>query len=44
LRAAVPEISAERFAAIAADAKANCPVSRVLKAQISLDAQLEGDR
>ncbi len=41
LRGTVPEISAEQFSTIAADAKANCPVSRVLKAQISLDAQLQ---
>jgi len=38
----VPGISQEKFAEIAADAKANCPVSRVLKADISLDAKLEG--
>ena len=44
MRATVPEISAERFAAIAADAKLNCPVSRVLKLQITLDAQLEAGR
>src|SRR5215470_5533030 len=34
----VPGISKEKFAEIAADAKANCPVSRALKADISLDA------
>lgn len=38
--AKVPGISAERFAEIAAGAKANCPVSRVLKAEINLDAKL----
>jgi osmotically inducible protein OsmC len=38
--ARVPGISAEKFAEIAADAKANCPVSRVLKANITLDAEL----
>ncbi len=38
--ARVPGISKEKFAEIAADAKANCPVSRVLKADITLDAQL----
>src|SRR3984957_6644198 len=37
----VPGISAERFAQIAADAKANCPVSRLLRAEISLNAKLE---
>lgn len=38
--AKVPEISAEKFAEIAAGAKANCPVSRLLKAEITLDANL----
>jgi lipoyl-dependent peroxiredoxin len=38
--ARVPGISKEKFAEIAADAKANCPVSRVLKADITLDAEL----
>jgi osmotically inducible protein OsmC len=38
--AKVPGISAEKFAEVAAGAKANCPVSRVLKAAISLDAKL----
>jgi osmotically inducible protein OsmC len=37
----VPGISAEKFAQIAADAKANCPVSRLLRADISLHAKLE---
>jgi osmotically inducible protein OsmC len=36
----VPGISPEKFAEVAAGAKANCPVSRVLKADISLDAAL----
>jgi len=41
-RAKVPGISAERFAALAADAKANCPVSKALAgADITLDATLE---
>lgn len=44
MRAVVPEVSAERFAAIAADAKVNCPVSRALKVKITLDAQLEAGR
>jgi osmotically inducible protein OsmC len=35
------ENSAEKFAQIAADAKANCPVSRLLRADISLNAKLE---
>jgi osmotically inducible protein OsmC len=37
----VPGISAEKFAQIAAAAKANCPVSRLLRAEISLNAKLE---
>jgi osmotically inducible protein OsmC len=40
MEARVPGASSEQFQAIAADAKANCPVSRVLKAAITLDAQL----
>jgi osmotically inducible protein OsmC len=39
--ARVPGIGREKFAEIAADAKANCPVSRVLNAKITLDAKLE---
>ena len=38
----VARISREQFAQIAADAKANCPVSRLLKADITLEAKLEG--
>lgn len=41
MRAAVPKVSAEQFAIVAADAKLNCPVSRLLKAEITLDARLE---
>ncbi|HEY4974975.1 MAG TPA: OsmC family protein [Steroidobacteraceae bacterium] len=37
----VPGISADKFAQIAADAKANCPISRLLRAEISLNAKLE---
>ena len=44
MRADVPQVSAERFAEIAADAKANCPVSRALNLAITLDAQLETGR
>jgi osmotically inducible protein OsmC len=40
-QARVPGISREKFNEIAADAKANCPVSRVLKAAITLDSKLE---
>jgi lipoyl-dependent peroxiredoxin len=44
LRATVPDITAERLAEIATDAKENCPVSRLLKAKITLDARLESAR
>jgi lipoyl-dependent peroxiredoxin len=40
MSARIPGISREKFNEIAADAKANCPVSRVLKANITLDAEL----
>jgi osmotically inducible protein OsmC len=39
-RARVPGVSAEKFAELAAGAKAGCPISRLLKAEITLDAQL----
>ncbi|HEX7656595.1 MAG TPA: OsmC family protein [Sphingomonas sp.] len=42
LRAKVDGIDADRFAAIAADAKANCPVSKVLNCEITLDHSLAG--
>ncbi|MBV9880544.1 MAG: OsmC family protein [Gemmatirosa sp.] len=42
LRAKVPNIDDAKFQELAAAAKAGCPVSRVLKADITLDAQLEG--
>ncbi len=38
--AKVPGISADKFAEVAAGAKAGCPVSRLLKAEITLDAKL----
>jgi lipoyl-dependent peroxiredoxin len=38
----VPGIDAAKFQQIAEDAKANCPVSRVLKADITLSAKLAG--
>jgi osmotically inducible protein OsmC len=41
LDAKVPGIDGARFEQIAADAKANCPVSRVLKAKITLNANLQ---
>jgi osmotically inducible protein OsmC len=40
LEAKVPGIAKDKFDQIAAGAKANCPVSRVLKAQITLNANL----
>lgn len=40
VRASVPGVSAEKFQEIAADAKANCPVSKVLSCPITLDAAL----
>jgi osmotically inducible protein OsmC len=41
LNARVPGIDEATFQRLAADAKANCPVSKVLKADITLDAKLE---
>ncbi len=40
LKATVPGISKEQFDTCAAGAKAGCPVSKLLKAEISLDATL----
>lgn len=40
LKAKVPGISKEKFDECAADAKDNCPVSKVLDTEISLDASL----
>ena len=40
LRANVPNLDQVSFARIAEDAEHNCPVSRVLKAEITLDAKL----
>jgi osmotically inducible protein OsmC len=41
LRARVPGIDAAKFQELAAAAKAGCPVSKVLNAEITLDAKLE---
>jgi organic hydroperoxide reductase OsmC/OhrA len=41
VRAKIPGADQEAFAKAAADAKAGCPVSRVLKAEITMDARLE---
>lgn len=40
LKAKVPGISADEFARIAEDAKANCPVSKLLNTEISLTHEL----
>jgi osmotically inducible protein OsmC len=40
----IPGIDDAKFQQIAADAKANCPVSRLLRAEISLTAKLEDAR
>ncbi len=41
LTASVPGIDPEQFAAIAADAEKNCPISKVLNAEITLTHTLE---
>ena len=40
LRATVPNLDQDTFERLARDAEQNCPVSKVLKAEITLDAQL----
>jgi lipoyl-dependent peroxiredoxin len=40
LRATVPNLDQATFARLAGDAEQNCPVSKVLKAEITLDAKL----
>jgi osmotically inducible protein OsmC len=40
LKAKVPGLDNEKFQALAGEAKANCPVSKVLNAEITLDATL----
>ena len=42
LDAKVPGIDAAKFEELAQDAKKNCPVSRLLNAQIELKASLQG--
>ena len=39
--ASVPNIDEAKFAECAADAKANCPVSKLLSTNITMDARLE---
>ena len=41
LRASVPNLDQDTFARLAQDAEQNCPVSRVLRAEITLDAKLD---
>jgi lipoyl-dependent peroxiredoxin len=40
LKAQIPNIDDAKFQSLAASAKANCPVSKLLKAEISLEAKL----
>jgi lipoyl-dependent peroxiredoxin len=40
LKASVPGIDPDEFARIAADAKANCPISKLLNAEITLEHTL----
>jgi osmotically inducible protein OsmC len=40
LRAQLPGIEAARFQTLAEDAKANCPISKLFNAEMTLDAQL----
>lgn len=40
LRAKVPGISQEKFDECVADAKANCPVSKLLNAEITIESEL----
>jgi len=40
LTAKVPGITAEKFHACAADAKANCPISKLLNTDITMEAKL----
>lgn len=42
LKATIAGIDDDRFQELAANAKANCPVSKLLNADISLDAELLG--
>jgi osmotically inducible protein OsmC len=40
--AIVPDLSKEKFDELAADAKANCPISKLLNTEITLSAELKG--
>ncbi len=41
VKAKVPGMSADQFATAASEAKANCPISKSLNAEITMDAALE---
>lgn len=40
VKATVPGLEAAKFAELAADAKANCPISKLLNTEITMDASL----
>lgn len=40
VQASVPGIDADKFAECAADAKANCPISKLLNTEITMEAKL----
>ena len=40
LQASIPGIDGERFAALAEDAKANCPISKLFNAEMTLEHRL----
>ena len=40
VKATVPGMDAAKFAEVAADAKANCPISKLLNTEITMDASL----
>ncbi|HVI46250.1 MAG TPA: OsmC family protein [Chitinophaga sp.] len=40
VKASVPGLTAEQFAEMAADAKANCPISKLYNTEITMDATL----
>jgi lipoyl-dependent peroxiredoxin len=40
VKASVPGMSAEQFEAAAQNAKANCPISKLLNTDITMDAEL----
>ena len=42
LEARIAGIEAQRFAALAEDAKANCPISKLLNAEMTLEHRLQG--